>query len=88
MFDIGSNVAVCKFSGTVKDDNGAVIKTPVITSGDSDRIIDFWLKAAADGWGFRWAVMTRESPASFTGIVGFNTLENCSDGARRYCMTL
>lgn len=79
MFDLWSEGAVCKFSGVVKDHDGVIIETPVTSPVESDRIIDFWVRAAADGWGFRWAVMLQDSAEPFTGIVGFNTLEDCSE---------
>ncbi|MEQ8734877.1 MAG: GNAT family N-acetyltransferase [Rhodospirillaceae bacterium] len=79
MFQLWSDADVCKYVGPVKDYAGAPIHMPVTTSANSDRIIDFWIKAAKDGWGFRWAVLTCEPDCAFTGIVGFNTLKPCAE---------
>lgn len=79
MFQLWSDADVCKYVGPVKDYAGAPIHMPVTTSANSDRIIDFWLKAADEGWGFRWAVLTRDPDPAFAGIVGFNALKPCAE---------
>ncbi len=76
MFALWSDPHVCQYSGPVADYDGNPITTPVTTSADSDLIIDFWLRAATDGWGFRWAIMHKgdRDEACFAGTVGFNAL--------------
>lgn len=78
MFDLWSDADVCRYSGTVTDYDRNVIDMPAKTLVDSDLIIDFWLKAAKDGWGFRWAVVLTNT-ADFVGTVGFNSLTQCSE---------
>lgn len=76
MFALWSDVRVTQYSGPVKDYDGNAIKMPATTVQDSDRIIDFWLRAASDGWGFRWAIMlpAKSGDPKFAGILGFNAL--------------
>lgn len=76
MFDLWSDKHVCQYSGTVSDYDGNVIEMPAKSSTQSDLIVDFWVKAAADGWGFRWAVIFASSSESFAGTIGFNSLSN------------
>ena len=76
MYALWSDPAVCEYSGTVRDYAGNVIDMPARTREASDRIIDFWQRAAADGWGFRWAVSLE---GEFTGTVGFNSLRECAE---------
>lgn len=71
MFALWADADVCKYSGVVTDKGGNIIPTPVQNSDQSDLIIDFWLQAIKDGWGFRWAVLLEDS---FTGTLGFNSL--------------
>lgn len=71
MYTLWSDPAVCEFSGVVRDYEGNLIATPIESVEDSDRIIDFWIRAAVDGWGFRWAV---KRDGEFAGTVGFNSL--------------
>ena len=78
MYDLWSDADVCKYSGIVKDYDGNLIDTPVAGRTKSDLIIDFWLRAVVDGWGFRWAVLLLDSDEAFTGTVGFNSLTTCS----------
>ena len=73
MFLLWSNPEVCRYAGSLHDDEGRVIPSPVRTSSDSDRIIDFWTRARSDGWGFRWALCERSS-GIFMGTTGFNSL--------------
>ena len=79
MFDLWSDADVCRYSGIVRDYDGNVIDLPASSCEDSNRILDFWLSAAADGWGFRWAVLLLGSAEWFTGIVGFNSVKDCSE---------
>ncbi len=71
MFALWADADVCKCSGVVTDTNGNIIPTPVQKSTQSDLIIDFWLNAIKDGWGFRWAVLLENG---FTGTLGFNSI--------------
>lgn len=57
----------------MQDYEGNRIATPVTDSAESDRIIDFWLKAAQAGWGVRWAVSDKHTN-EFLGTIGFNSL--------------
>ncbi|MFK7992936.1 MAG: GNAT family N-acetyltransferase [Granulosicoccus sp.] len=79
MFELWSDPAVCEFSGIVHDYDQNVIPTPTTTRQDSDRIIDFWLRAAFDGWGFRWAVVLPGHENPFAGTLGLNSLSECAE---------
>ena len=76
MFELWSDPGVCRYSGVVKDYDGNVLATPIKTQAHSDLIIDFWLRAADDGWGFRWAVLLE---GEFSGTIGFNSLQTCAE---------
>jgi len=78
MFEMWRNASVQQYSGPAQDEHGAVISLPASTSGDSDRLISFWLKAASDGWGFRWAMHLCDAD-QFVGHIGFNSLLECSE---------
>jgi ribosomal-protein-alanine N-acetyltransferase len=80
MFELWSNEEVCRYSGTMIDAAGHSIPSPVVTIGDSDRILDYWLRASRAGTGFRWALVSRAT-GSFLGTAGFNTLGTCSEYA-------
>jgi ribosomal-protein-alanine N-acetyltransferase len=73
MFLMWSREEVCRYSGPASDWNGDPIRLPAENAGDSDRIIDFFERAAAAGSGLRWALMAREA-REFAGAVGFNRL--------------
>ena len=77
MFALWSNPDVCRHSGPITDYDGKAIPSPMRTIDDSNRLIDFWLRAADAGWGFRWALISRETGA-FMGATGFNALGPCS----------
>lgn len=79
MYDLWADASVCKYSGTVKDYRGNAINTPVASHNESDLIIDFWLRAVADGWGFRWAILLLDADNTFIGTVGFNSLTACPE---------
>ncbi len=79
MFELWSDPAVCEYSGTVTDYDRNVIPMPARTRHDSDRIVDFWRRAAADGWGLRWAVLLAEQQHAFAGTVGFNSITACAE---------
>ena len=69
---------VQQFSGSAEDEFQNEISMPARTHHDSDRLIRFWLKAARDGWGFRWAI-TQTGDNGFVGHIGFNSLHECSE---------
>lgn len=79
MFELWSDPQVCRFSGTVRDADGNVIDMPAAVPAHRDLIIDFWVKAANQGWGFRWAVLCVDAMDRFAGIVGFNSVADCSE---------
>jgi len=54
--------------------NGQPIRLPAQSSADSDKLIQFWLQAANDGWGFRWAILLSNESDIFIGHLGFNQL--------------
>lgn len=78
MFELWSDPEVCRYSGTVRDYEGRIIEMPAADRSASDRIVEFWLHAARDGWGFRWAVISSDTGA-FTGTVGFNSVGPCAE---------
>ena len=78
MFTLWSNPDVCRYSGVVSDYEGNQLPMPAATIAVSDKIIDFWQRACADGWGFRWAILDRETDIPI-GIVGFNALGPSSE---------
>jgi len=80
MFALWSSPDVCRYSGRLTDRAGKTIPSPVRDRGDSDKIIDFWMDAQEDGWGFRWALVLRGSGA-FVGTAGFNSLGTSSEYA-------
>ena len=79
MFDMWKQGAVQEYSGPVKDQLGKEIHLPVKNKSDSDRLIHFWISAAASGWGFRWAILLTGENSSFVGHIGFNSLGVCSE---------
>lgn len=80
MFDLWSLQEVCRYSGPACDYDRQPIELPARTPADSDKIIDFFTRSAADGTRFRWALQTRAERA-FVGIAGFNQLGPCSEYA-------
>ncbi len=78
MFELWSCPEIGEFSGPVTDADGNAIQMPATTIRDSDRLIEFWIKAQDAGWGFRWAVLQGDKEA-FVGHVGFNSLGECSE---------
>ena len=79
MFEMWRHKAVQEFSGIAVDENRNKIDMPASTPDDSDRLIRFWLKAASEGWGYRWAVLFDDLEKKFVGHVGFNSLTVCSE---------
>ena len=80
MFSAFSREEVTRYSGPASDLDGAPIRLPARSSEDSDKIIAFFVKGAADGERFRWAAHTRPDGA-FIGAVGFNRLGSCPEVA-------
>ena len=80
MFDLWSREEVCRYSGPACDYQFQPIELPARTAADSDKIIDFFVRSAADGTRFRWALQTQAEHA-FIGIAGFNQLGPCSEYA-------
>ena len=78
MFALWSHPEVCRYAGPVADYDRNPIPMPAANAAASDLIIDFWLRAAADGWGMRWAIEDRATSA-FRGIVGYNSLTTCAE---------
>ena len=78
MFAMWREPEVCRYSGAAFDLAGRPIRLPAGTPDDSDKVIVFFLKGAADGKRFRWAMLRRED-RTFVGAVGFNGLGACSE---------
>lgn len=78
MFNMWRHAAVQAYSGIAEDKDRNKIDMPAKTHLDSDRLIGFWLKAAQDGWGFRWAILFADDDV-FVGHLGFNSLLRCSE---------
>lgn len=78
MFNMWRHSAVQEYSGIAVDKDRNEISMPAKTHEDSDRLIGFWLKAAQDGWGLRWAIILVEED-TFVGHIGFNSLSTCSE---------
>ena len=70
--------SVQEYSGIAEDQHRIEINMPAQTHHDSDRLIGFWLKAAHDGWGFRWGIILMDKEV-FVGHLGFNSLSKCSE---------
>ena len=79
MFRMWQHSAVQEFSGPAEDKDRIKINMPASSTDDSDRLIGFWLKAARDGWGFRWAILSGDSENEFVGHIGFNSLTQCAE---------
>ncbi|HEX7945438.1 MAG TPA: GNAT family N-acetyltransferase [Phenylobacterium sp.] len=76
MFAMWSQAEVCCYSGPAADYEGRPIRLPAETPADSDRIIDFFVRCAADGTRFRWAARL---DGAFVGAIGFNALGPCAE---------
>ena len=74
MYEMWRNPQVQKYSGPAKDENGDEILLPAQSTLDSDKLIKFWMAAAKDGWGFRWALLLAQGEKAFIGHLGFNQL--------------
>ena len=73
MYRLWSQEAVCRYSGPAVDRSGEPIRLPAVDPADSDKIIDFFVRLAAAGRGFRWALLAGDGRA-FAGAIGFNAL--------------
>jgi [ribosomal protein S5]-alanine N-acetyltransferase len=73
MFLLWAHEEVCRYSGPAQDWEGNPIQLPAESPTDSDKIIDFFNRLAAEGSGFRWALVDRRND-EFVGTVGFNRL--------------
>jgi len=78
MYALWSREEVCRYSGPAVDADGLAIVLPAPGPVESDRIIDFFVRRATAGLGFRWAMMT-EPDGTFVGAVGFNHLGSCPE---------
>lgn len=78
MFALWSRNEVCRYSGPAVDADGLPIALPAASPLESDRIIDFFVRRAKAGLGFRWAMIT-EPEGAFIGAVGFNHLGACPE---------
>lgn len=78
MFALWSHAEVCQYSGPAVDAFGDPVQLPAVTPLDSDRILDFFVRRAAAGLGFRWALIT-PSDNRFVGALGFNHLGACPE---------
>lgn len=74
-----SQAVVQKYSGPAVDEHGHPIDMPASSVDASDGLIRFWLQAAEQGWGFRWAVLLVEQENRCVGHIGFNSLGECSE---------
>lgn len=74
MFALWSQAAVCRHAGPAFDAEGRPIPLPARTAADSDRILAFFIRRAAQGLGLRWAMRETGAQAAFLGAVGFNHL--------------
>ena len=83
MFALWKEFAVCEHSGPGVDSRGRPITLPARTHHDSDRLLEYWLERAAEGTGFRWAVIL-EAQQAFVGAIGFNSLGPCSEFAYHF----
>lgn len=78
MFELWSREEVCRYSGSARDAEGQLIALPASNPTDSDRILDFFVRRAEAGLGFRWAMIT-EVDEVFIGALGFNHLGACPE---------
>lgn len=83
MFALWSAREVCEHSGPAADFAGEEIPLPAGSRAESDRLLEFWLRRAVLGTGFRWAVIL-EAQNEFVGAVGFNSLGSCSEYAYHF----
>jgi [ribosomal protein S5]-alanine N-acetyltransferase len=78
MFLLWSDDEVCRYSGGALDWAGGPIGLPATSPADSDKIIEFFERAARQGSGLRWAVVRRQD-GEFLGAVGFNSFSPAAE---------
>lgn len=78
MFALWSREQVCRYAGPAVDAEGLPIGLPAASPADSDQIIEFFVRRARAGLGFRWALLT-EPDGIFVGAMGFNHLGTCPE---------
>lgn len=71
MFELWSHPQVARYSGDAADWASRPIPLPAVSAADSDRIVEFFIRSAAAGRGFRWAML---EGGRFVGALGFNAL--------------
>ena len=79
MYQMWRKREVQEYSGPAKDVNGEEIVLPARNSSDSDKLIQFWVAAAHAGWGFRWALVSKNTETRLVGHLGFNQLGECAE---------
>lgn len=78
MFTLWSRPEICEYAGPGSDYEGNKLTLPATEPAVSDKLIEFWLHAHTDGWGFRWAVLAKQSNEGI-GLIGFNSLTATSE---------
>lgn len=78
MFLLWSDDRVCRHSGAARDWSGDRIRLPASSRADSDKIIEFFKRAAEGGRGLRWAVVRRQDE-EFLGSIGFNSFSPAAE---------
>ena len=73
VFALWSNAEVCRYSGEAHDWEGRPIDLPARFPSDSDRILDFFMRRAAEGTGVRWEVVSKNGDLCL-GAVGLNAV--------------
>jgi len=73
IFALWSNPEVCRYSGEAHDWEGRPIDLPARSPSDSDKILDFFMRRAAEGSGVRWAVISKGEDLCI-GAVGLNAI--------------
>ena len=73
LFALWSNPEVCRHSGEAHDWDGRPIELPARRPVDSDKILDFFIRRAAEGSGIRWAVISKDE-SQCIGAAGLNSV--------------
>jgi ribosomal-protein-alanine N-acetyltransferase len=73
VFSLWSSPEVCRLSGEAHDWQGRPIHLPARSPIDSNKILDFFIRRAAEGSGIRWAVISKRSDQCI-GAVGLNSI--------------
>jgi len=79
IFALWSSPEVCRYSGEAEDWSGRHVELPARGVEDSDKILDFFIRRAAQGTGVRWAMILRQTDhggqsGQVIGAVGLNAL--------------